>query len=241
MRRIVALLGILALLLSGCATEQDKKESASPVAALEEEIATLQNRIAELEEENRTLKNENINLVSDNKEPPADGNTSPVAIQLNTPVSVGEVMDITITGAEWCDSVVPSDTSGAYSYYEDKDGETYFVVRGTITSYASTAFDIQWNSESGILINDKYSFSAAMEFEDVDGQGFGDSIKPLQTCNFIIRSSVSDEAYNISESVQVSFSLPDNEEQLEYFYDEDHSNANYTITFSDLKPNDVAY
>lgn len=26
-----------------------------------------------------------------------------------------------------------------------------------------------------------------------------------------------------------------NEEQLSYFYDEDHSNASYTITFSNLK------
>ena len=234
----LAFLTVLCI-VSLCSCGGTAGSDSTTVAALEEEIATLQNRIAELEEENRTLKNENTNLVSDNKEMPTNGDASPIAIQLNTPVSVGEIMDITITGAEWCDSVVPSDTSGGYSYYEDKDGETYFVVRGTITSYASTAFDIQWNSESGILINDKYSFSATMEFEDVDGQGFGDSIKPLQTCNFIIRASVSDEAYNISESVQVTFSLPDNEEQLEYFYDEDHSNAAYTVTFSDLKHNDA--
>lgn len=232
----LTVLCIVSLCSCGSTTEGDN----ATVAALEEEIAILQSRIAELEEENRTLKNENTNLVSDNKETPADDNSSPIAIQLNTPVSVGEVMDITITGAEWCDSVVPSDTSGGYSYYEDKDGETYFVVRGTITSYASTAFDIQWNSESAILINDKYSFSATMEFEDLDGQGFGGSIKPLQTCNFIIRSSVSDEVYNIGESVQVSFSLPDNEEQLEYFYDENHSNANYIITFSGLKTNNAS-
>lgn len=74
-----------------------------------------------------------------------------------------------------------------------------------------------------------------MEFEDLDGRGFWESIKPLQTRGFILYASVSDEVYSISESVQVSFEIPDNEEQLNYFYDKDHSNASYTITFSDLK------
>lgn len=212
-----------------------RDDSVTTIASLEQEIAELQERIDELEEENSNLRADGGNTVNDNTSTDSDIKTHPVSMELNTMYTISDVMDITITGAEWSDSVLPSDTSNGYSYYEDKENETYFIVHGAITSHASGSFDIQWNSDSSILVNERYTFLSTMEFEDLDGRGFGESIKPLQTRNFIIRSSVSDEVYNISESVRVNFEIPDNEEQLDYFYDEDHSNASFTIIFSDLK------
>lgn len=220
--------------LCSCGKGSTGDDSAATVASLKQEIADLQERIAELEEENSNLRAGGGNAVTDNTSTDSNTEAPPIALELNVLSTVGDVMDITITGAEWSDSVLPSDTSKSYSYYEDKENETYFIVHGTITSHASDSFDIRWNSDSSVLVNEKYTFSSTMEFEDLDGRGFGESIKPLQTRNFIIYSSVSDEVYNISESVQVKFELPDNEEQLSYFYDEDHSNASYTITFSDI-------
>lgn len=220
--------------LCSCGSSTSANDSAATIASLEQEIAELQERITELEEENSSLRTGG-NPVADNTSTDSDIKTPPISMELNTTYAVGDVMDIAITGAEWSDSVLPPNISKTYSYYEDKENETYFIVHGTITSHASDSFDIRWNSDSSILVNEKYTFSSTMEFEDLDGRGFGESIKPLQTRNFIIWASVSDEVYNIGESVQVNFELPDNEEQLNFFYDSDHSNASYTITFSDLK------
>lgn len=232
-------IGFLALVcvfsLCSCGSNSTNEDSTSTIASLEQEIAELQERIAELEEENGNLRAGGGNTVNDNTSTDSNIETLPINLELNMVSTVGDVMDITITGAEWSDSVLPSDTSKSYSYYEDKENETYFIVHGTITSHASDSFDIRWNSDSSILVNEKYTFSSTMEFEDLDGRGFGESIKPLQTRGFILYASVSDEVYSISESVQVNFEIPDNEEQLDYFYDKDHSNASYTITFSDLK------
>jgi len=233
------LIGCLATIclfsLCSCGSSASNDDSAATIASLEQEIAELQERIIELEEENSNLRTDGGNAVANNTSTDSDIETPPISMELNTTYAVGDIMDIAITGAEWSDSVLPSKTDKTYSYYEDKENETYFIVHGTITSHASDSFDIQWNSDSSILVNEKYTFSSTMELEDLDGRGFGESIKPLQTRNFIIWASVSDEVYNISESVQVNFELPDNEEQLDYFYDEGHSNASYNITFSDLK------
>ena len=238
MKRLwVSFLSVLCLImLCSCGSTTSGDGSATTIDSMEQEIIELKERIAELEEENNNLRLGGGNVVSNNTSNDSNIDHTPINVALNSTFSVGDVMDITINGAEWRDSILPSDTSGSYSYLDDKDNETYFVVRGTITSYASDSFDIQWSSDSSILVNDKYTFSATMEFEDGDKRGFGESIKPLQTRNFIIYSSISDEVYAISESVQVSFSIPDNEEQLNYFYDEEHSNRNYTIAFSDMKP-----
>lgn len=175
------------------------------------------------------------NKISDNTSVEPEPNVSGGKVTLNTTFPVADILDVTLTGAEWCDSIMPPDTSGFYSYYEDKEGERYFVVHGTITSHASDSINIKWCSNASALINDKYNFSATMEFEDLDGRGFGEEIRPLQTRGFILYASISDEVYSISETVQIKFELPNTEELFEYFYDEDNPNTQYWITFSDIK------
>lgn len=158
-----------------------------------------------------------------------------VKVELNTAFSVADFLDVTLTDAEWCDSIMPPNTSGFYTYYEDKEGEHYFVVHGTITSRASDSIDIKWCSDASALINDKYNFSATMEFENLDRSGFGEEIRPLQTRPFILYTSISDEVYSISETIQIKFELPNTEELFQCYYDEDNPNTLYWITFSDMK------
>ena len=172
--------------LCSCGNNSANGDSDATIASMQQEISELQKRIAELEEENNSLRTSGGNAVADNKSTNSDIETPPVGMELNTVYTIDDVMGITITGAEWSDSVLPSDTSKGYSYYEDKENETYFIVHGTITSYASNSFDIRWNSDSSTLVNEKYTFSSTMEFDDLDGRGFGESVKPLQARNFII-------------------------------------------------------
>lgn len=41
-------------------------------------------------------------------------------------------MTITLHSSEWCDKILPSNTSGSYSYMDDNEGEKYFVIRGEL-------------------------------------------------------------------------------------------------------------
>lgn len=152
-------------------------------------------------------------------------------IELNETFMVGEVMEISLNSYEWNDRVVPSDTSGGYLYIDGEEGETYFIVHGTLKSFAGSSFDIDYCSEATITINDKYDFSARIKLEDNDHTGFNGSVKPLQTLNLVIYGAISDEVKNIAETVQVNFSVVSDEEALKYFYDDRYPHENYTITF----------
>lgn len=214
---IVFLLSItVSLSLTACTTNPVVPEEENPDQSSEQD-SPLQNKI------------------SDNTSAEPETTISGVEVTLNSVFPVADILDVTLTGAEWCDSIMPPDTSGFYSYYEDKEGEHYFVVHGTITSNASDSIDIRWCSDASALVNGKYNFSATMEFEDLDGCGFGEEIRPLQTRAFILYASISDEVYSISETVQVKFELPNTEELFHYYYDEDNQNTQHRITFSDMK------
>ncbi len=116
-------IGCLALIcvfsLCSCGNNSTNEDSAATIASLEQEIAELQERITELEEENSSLQAGGGNSVTDNTSPDSNTETPPIVLKVNVVSTVGDVMDITITGAEWSDSVLPSDTSKSYSYYED--------------------------------------------------------------------------------------------------------------------------
>lgn len=160
-------------------------------------------------------------------------------IKLNETFAVGEIMEITLNSYEWNDRVVPSDTSGGYLYLEGEEGETYFIVHGTLKSFASSSFDIDYCSEATITINDKYDFSARIKLEDNDHTGFNGSVKPLQTLNLVIYGAISDEVKDIAETIQVNFNVVSDEEALKYFYDDRYPHENYTITFLPEQENSV--
>jgi len=152
-------------------------------------------------------------------------------IKLNETFAVGEIMQITLNSFEWNDKVVPSDTSGGYLYLDGEEGETYFIVHGTLKSFAGSSFDVDYCSEATITINDKYDFSARMKLEDNDHTGFNGSVKPLQTLNLVIFGAISDEVKDIAETIQVNFSVVSDEEALKYFYDDKYPHESYCITF----------
>ena len=152
-------------------------------------------------------------------------------LELNENVVIGDLMEITLTNSEWVESITPSNTSGAYSYYEDIEGEKYFVVHGTLKNIASEDIDIKWMSKSEMILNETYKFSANMELESNDGSDFYGSVKPLQTLNLIVYSSISDEAYEIFESINVNMNILSDSEDINSFYDDDHRHEALTISF----------
>lgn len=152
-------------------------------------------------------------------------------IKLNETFAVGEIMEITLNSYEWGDTVLPSDTSGSYSYKPDEEGETYFIIRGTLKNLSGSTFEIDDCSKVSFIINDKYNFSGRMDLEDNDHTSFFGSVKPLQTLNLVICGSVSDEVMAIAETVQANFNIVSDEESLKYFYQDKYPHESYCITF----------
>ncbi|MBQ9551462.1 MAG: zinc ribbon domain-containing protein [Clostridia bacterium] len=153
------------------------------------------------------------------------------SIKLNSPFNVGNIMTITLTSAEWCDKILPSNPHGVYSYIADTEGEKYFVVHGNLKNYASKEIDIEYSGEAKLLIDNKYHIAANMELEESDGTSFYGNAKPLQTLPVIIYASVSDELYNSCKNIDLTLDLITNDENVGYFYDEEFPHNTYCISF----------
>ena len=152
-------------------------------------------------------------------------------IAFNQTVTIGDVMELTLESSEWADEIKPSNTSGGYSYYDDKEGEKYFVVRGKVKNIAGEDLDISYINESQILINDKYKAYVRMEAEESDGSSFYGDIKPLQTLNIIAYASVSDELFDSCEHIKLTLNMLSDSSKMGYFYDETYPHETYTIEF----------
>lgn len=156
-------------------------------------------------------------------------------INLNQTVKIGDVMELTLESSEWLEEIKPSNTSGVYSYYENKEGEKYFVVRGKIKNIAGENLDIQYANKSQILINDMYKANVTFEAEETDGTSFYGDIKPLQTLNIIAYASVSDDAYNICENIKLTTNMVSDSAYVRNFYDDDNPHETYSIEFKNTK------
>lgn len=226
MKKIVALVlpVILVMSLCCCGNPTDME--------LERQIEQLQQENEELRKQIEELSNGGtIGDNTDKKDNEKSENTA-TPIALNTPFNVGEIMTITLFSSEWCEELLPSNTSGVYSYYKDVEGEKYFMVHGELKNLASQTLDVQYAGEARIIVNGKYNLFATMELEENDGTSFYGNAKPLQTLPLVIYASVSDELYETCEDIQLLIDLVNDEEKIEYFYDESYPHDSFQISFS---------
>lgn len=143
-------------------------------------------------------------------------------LTFNQPITVGDVMEITFTSWEWADEIYPSYTSGYYHYYADDEGEKYVVLKGTIKNISSKEFSTGNVIDVDVRVNNKYEISdAGSAAEALDGSGLDSyqNIKSLQTLNFVIVASFSDEVYNEYENVKFELELLNDSDKIgEYYY-----------------------
>lgn len=214
----------LVILLSACSNADGKAD-----ADLQAEIQRL--------EENAQLKNQIATLQSDgtitdntNTEPIDNDNTIP--IKTGETFQVGDIMEITLQSSEWCEEIYPSIKNGGYTYYGDIDGEKFFVIRGELKNLSGEIFNISYISDAKLLINGKYKATATLENENADGNGFYGEVKPLQTLNLVIFSSISDDLYNSCESMTLTMYIISDEKELDCFYNDNISHETFTISFT---------
>ncbi len=155
--------------------------------------------------------------------------TGTIPLTLGQKVVIDDIVEFTLNSCSWSQEVLPSNTKGSYTYYDDNEDETYIILRGTLTNISGDTIDIDDLQESEILVNNKYSFYVRMVAEDSDGAGFSSGTKPLQTVNFVIYASISDGVKDIFENATITLLILNDPSRINYYFDEDDPHNTYTI------------
>lgn len=233
MRKLVVGLLCVALsigMISGCGGQQKAEtKQQQDNSKSDDKIAELESKIAELESENESLQNvvTGNNMVSDNSTLPA-GDIVPQQLTINTPFTCDGIFEMNITSAEWVDEILPSNTSDWYSYFEDVDGESFFVLRGTIKNISGDVIDIEHCSISEMVFNNTYRYSASWTAEGDGNDDFhGYQINPLKETNFVMYVSVPDEVKTNFKSCKTTFGFNN---LANYAFDWDDCTHIYEIT-----------
>lgn len=218
----------LFLCLSACSGASSNN---GELAAYKAENEALKQQIQQLEEQLSVYTDGEIPVGDKTNQPQSP--TEPITITLGQTVRIEDVLEFTITSCAWETQILPSNTSGSYSYKKDVEDETYLVFRGQLTNLNGQSFSVDHIQESEIKINGKYTFHIRMDAEDTDGAGFSTATKPLQTVNFVIYASVSDGVKDIFEEATVTLHVLNDPDRTQYFFDkEDECKNTYTIHLS---------
>ncbi len=104
-----------------------------------------------------------------------------------------DFVEFTIETAGWSFDLVPSDTSGGYSYYKGTDGEMFYYLQGTIKNTHGQQYDLD-NMEIEMTFNGNYTYRGRLAAESADKSGFrGDWMNPLQETTFYLYTNVPNE------------------------------------------------
>lgn len=105
-------------------------------------------------------------------------------VNLGETVTVDDLVQFTFNSVTWKDELVPSNEN-YYSYYSKEDGKVYFIVNGVMKNLSGQTINVNYNSMSGVLFNDKYRYGIAFYDEMDNGKTFGTGdITPLEEVNF---------------------------------------------------------
>ncbi len=176
--------------------------------------------IEDVETEDKEDSQENKISESENTE---EGETSGGNIKFEE-LNLGDViktdfLEMTIDGASEAQELLPTDTSSVYSYYSDKDGETYFYLTGTMKNLGGEAYDVE-DMYAEFCFDDKYTYNASLAADDGGNDFYGSYVEPLNSVKYYLYSSIPDELINTYTTCLIRFGFHDN---FEYDYTTDFS------------------
>lgn len=143
------------------------------------------------------------------------------SISLGETVTIDNLVEFTITEGNFEETILPSDTSRAYSYIDDEPNTIYYVLKGIIKNLSSNTISTEFCTENSFTFNDNYNYTGTFEVEDNDGRGFGSSVTPLSSMPICI-------------FVSVPYEIKDNFNKCEFKLGFD-SMTTYTFKFEDCK------
>lgn len=111
-------------------------------------------------------------------------------------------------GAMYTDDLLPSNTSGFYTHYEVEDSNnTYLAVEMNLTSYQSSARDLESFVGVKATYMDKYSYTGFIVVEESDKTGFDSyaELAPLTESRAFVLIEVPETVTENDALIEVSF------------------------------------
>lgn len=211
--------------------------------------SVMQSQIDQLKKENESLKadqsksqstgiNSTMSVTKDSAQDSQKekvGNT----LKLGDTMTVDNIMTLTLNSCEWGQDVRASSVQ-ASNYIQGQDGETYLILRGTLTNLSTESIRSYnaYNQEIKLLINDKYKFEAYVVCESADNESISDiDVKPVQTLNVIIYTAIPNNLKDQFENATYTINIVSNPEDLEDLLDlsKPHKTFKLKISASDFK------
>lgn len=189
-------------------------------------VKELEAKVTELESMNSELKQQ---IVSVDEAPAA--NKDVIEVFFGEAFTCGEIMELKLENASWCEEIYPSGAE-PLSHLADNEGEKYLCIRGTFTNNAAVSVEPRYASDVSFTINGEYVQKGGIVLESTNGSNFNGIAKSLQTLNMVIYLSVSDALYEKCESVSMELKLVNNNEQLEYFYEDEFATDDFVLNLA---------
>lgn len=188
------LMSVLAVLLMSCGTST---EAADPAANSQEQAPQ------ETSETVNNVTEENV------KEETAKSAKDSDYIEFNLNETVtNDFMEFTFFEASTTDMITPSDTSGAYSYYETEDSKKFFYIEGEIKNVAADIIP-PGNSVCQFIFDDKYTYNAQINIEQNNFLSSYYGLDPFDKCRLVIFSEIPNELLDTYKTVTVKWGMTD--------------------------------
>ncbi len=148
-------------------------------------------------------------------------------------ISVGEqistdVCTFTIDSFGYQDTILPSDTSGFYTYYDDQADSTYLVAHFSYTNNASNYAVIGYATSAQFNVGGN-TYEASIELDG--GTLFGRSyrLEAKQTGTGIIYAAIPDSVKD-SPDTTLTWNIPDDPQHLNTYYQDSFDSTSYELT-----------
>lgn len=148
-------------------------------------------------------------------------------------ISVGEqistdVCTFTIDSFGYQDTILPSNTSGFYTYYDDQADSTYLVAHFSYTNNASSYAVIGYATKAQFNVGGN-TYEASIELDG--GTLFGRSyrLEAKQAGTGVIYAAIPDSVKN-SPDATLTWSIPDDPQYLNTYYQDSFDSTSYELT-----------
>lgn len=152
---------------------------------------------------------------------------APQAISAGQQVS-SDVCTFTIDSFGYQDTILPSNTSGYYTYYDDQADSTYLVAHFSYTNNATDYAVIGYATSASFNVGGN-NYEASIELDN--GTLFGRSyrLEAKQAGTGIIYAAIPDSVKD-SPDVTLTWSIPKDPQYLNTYYQDSFDSTKYQIT-----------
>lgn len=140
----------------------------------------------------------------------------------------GNACTFAIDSLSYQDTILPSNTSGYYTYYDDQPNSTYLVARFNYTNTASDYAVIGYATSAVFEVGGN-RYEASIELDN--GTLFGKSyrLEAQQSGTGIIYASIPDSVKD-SPDVTLTWSIPNDAQYMQTFYQNSFDSTDYQLT-----------